>query len=426
MNKKKMTIAILGLGSRGLQVYAPLIKENADRMELVAAADLDSGKIEAAKREYGVKAEKCFSSAEELLKADCLADALFICTQDRDHVEHAIAALKKGYHVLLEKPVSPDEEECRRLQRAAKEQDRKVCVCHVLRYTPFYSKIKELLMKGAVGKVMNIQAREDVGFFHQAHSFVRENWRNSEETSPMILAKCCHDMDLLVWLSDSECKCVSSFGELSWFKRENAPKGAAKRCLDGCQAKDNCPYDAEKIYITNPDTGILAGNGWPANSFVLDLSEASVRHALQEGPYGRCVYDCDNNVVDHQVVNMEMENGVTITFSMSAFSAACDRTIKIMGTMGQIEGRMNENKIYYTPFGKETEEIDLTKLTSDFRGHGGGDGRMVQQFYEYVVEDVKSPSITGLDISMESHYMALAAEQSRLQGGSVIKMDTYR
>ena len=246
-------------------------------------------------------------------------------------------------------------------------------------------------MKGAVGKVMNIQAREDVGFFHQAHSFVRGNWRNSEETSPMILAKCCHDMDLLVWLSDSECKCVSSFGELSWFKRENAPKGAAKRCLDGCQAKDNCPYDAEKIYITNPDTGILAGNGWPVNSFVLDLSEASVRHALQEGPYGRCVYDCDNNVVDHQVVNMEMENGVTITFSMSAFSAACDRTIKIMGTMGQIEGRMNENKIYYTPFGKETEEIDLTKLTSDFRGHGGGDGRMVQQFYEYVVEDVKKP-----------------------------------
>lgn len=423
---KKMTIAILGLGSRGLQVYAPLIKENGDQMELVAVADLDPAKINVAQEEYGIPEEACFSSAEKLLKENRLADAIFICTQDRDHVEHAIAALQKGYHVLLEKPVSPDEKECRKLQKVAKEYDRKVCVCHVLRYTPFYSKIKELLMQGAVGKVMNIQAREDVGFFHQAHSFVRGNWRNSEETSPMILAKCCHDMDLLVWLSDSECKRLSSFGELSWFKKEHAPEGATKRCLDGCQAKEQCPYDAEKIYITNSDTGILAGNGWPTNSFVLDLSEDSVRHALKEGPYGRCVYECDNNVVDHQVVNMEMKKGVTITFSMCAFSATCDRTIKIMGTMGQIEGRMNENKIYYTPFGKEPEIIDLAKLTSDFRGHGGGDGRMIKQFYEYVVNDVKSSSITELDISLESHYMALAAEASRVQGGEVIRMESFR
>lgn len=426
MSVNKMTIAILGLGSRGLQVYAPLIKENADRMEFVAAADLDPSKVKEARKLYDISEKACFFSAEEFLKAERQADALFICTQDRDHVEHAIAAIEKGYHILLEKPVSPDKEECRRLQEVAKVHDRKVCVCHVLRYTPFYSKIKELLTGDAVGKVMNIQAREDVGFFHQAHSFVRGSWRNSEETSPMILAKCCHDMDLLVWLSDSECKRLSSFGELSWFKKEHAPEGAANRCLDGCKAKAHCPYDAEKIYITNPDTGILAGNGWPTNSFVLDLKEESVRQALKEGPYGRCVYDCDNNVVDHQVVNMEMENGVTITFSMCAFSATCDRTIKIMGTMGQIEGRMNENKIYYTSFGKETEVIDLTKLTCDFRGHGGGDGRMVQQFYDYVMKDVKSPSITGLDISLESHYMALAAEDSRLHGGQVIYMNTRR
>lgn len=421
-----MTIAILGLGSRGLQVYAPIIKKNANRMELVAVGEIDSEKIEAAKNEYGVKEGNCFSSAEGFFIADRLADVLFICTQDRDHVQHAIAAIKKGYHILLEKPVSPDWEECRLLQKTAQEYDRKVCVCHVLRYTPFYSKIKELLIQGAVGKVMNIQAREDVGFFHQAHSFVRGNWRNSKETSPMILAKCCHDMDLLVWLSDSGCKRLSSFGELSWFKEENAPQGASKRCLDGCQAKEECPYDAEKIYITNPDTGIRGGNGWPTNSFVLDLSKESVRHALKEGPYGRCVYACDNNVVDHQVVNMEMENGITVTFSMCAFSATCDRTIKIMGTMGQIEGRMNENKIYYTPFGKETEEIDLTKLTSDFSGHGGGDGRMVQQFCDYIMKDIKSPSITDLDISLESHYMALAAEESRVHGGAVISMKEER
>ena len=186
---EKMTVAILGLGSRGLQVYAPIIEQNAEKMELTAVADLMEEKVEEAKTRYHLKAENCFYSAEELLSADRLADVMFICTQDRDHVKHAVEAIKKGYHLLLEKPVSPDEEECRLLLETAREYQRKVCVCHVLRYTPFYSKIKEMLLDGAVGKVMNIQAREDVGFFHQAHSFVRGNWRDSRETSPMILAK---------------------------------------------------------------------------------------------------------------------------------------------------------------------------------------------------------------------------------------------
>lgn len=415
-----MTIAILGLGGRGLHVYAPIIEKNSDKMELTAVADIIEDKVLEAKERYHLKEENCFYSAEEILSKDRLADVMFICTQDRDHVRHAIAAIQKGYHLLLEKPVSPDEEECQMLLKAAEEYQRKVCVCHVLRYTPFYSKIKEMLLNGAVGKVMNIQAREDVGFFHQAHSFVRGNWRDSKETSPMILAKCCHDMDILVWLSESKCRRVSSFGELSWFKTENAPKGAAKRCLDGCVAKESCPYDAEKIYITDKDTGVRNGAGWPANTFVLHPEEEAVRMALQEGPYGRCVYHCDNNVVDHQVVNLQMDNGITVTFSMCAFSATCNRTIKIMGTMGQIEGDMGENMIYYTPFGKETEEIDLTKLTTDFSGHGGGDVRLVQQFCDYIMKGKETPSITNLEVSLESHYIALAAEKSRLENGSMI------
>ena len=337
-------------------------------------------------------------------------------------MKHAVAAIQKGYHLLLEKPVSPDEEECCLLLETARKYERKVCVCHVLRYTPFYSKIKEMLLDGAVGNVMNIQAREDVGFFHQAHSFVRGNWRDSKETSPMILAKCCHDMDLLVWLSDSGCSRVSSFGELSWFKPENAPEGASKRCLDGCAAKEHCPYDAEKIYITDPKTGVRSGAGWPVNTFVIHPEENAVREALKEGPYGRCVYHCDNDVVDHQVVNLQMENGITVTFSMCAFSATCNRTIKIMGTMGQIEGDMGKNMIYYTPFGKETEEIDLTKLTEDFSGHGGGDVRMIEQFCDYIVNGKVSPSITDLAVSLESHYIALAAEKSRLEQGKMISL----
>ena len=205
----KMKIAILGLGSRGLQVYGEIIQKYDSIMEVTAVADLLPKRLENAGKLFHLKKEACFSTAEELLSKEKLADAVFICTQDRDHVPQAKKALEKGYHILLEKPVSPSAQECRELLETAQKYNRKICVCHVLRYTPFYSTLKEMLARGDIGRIINIQAREDVGFFHQAHSFVRGNWRNSEETSPMILAKCCHDMDLLVWLSGSSCKQVS-------------------------------------------------------------------------------------------------------------------------------------------------------------------------------------------------------------------------
>lgn len=422
---KKMTIAILGLGSRGLQVYGEIVKNYDSIMEVTAVADLLPERLANAKKLFNLNEDACFSDADELLSREQLADAVFICTQDRDHVPQAKKALKKGYHILLEKPVSPSVRECAELLNEAKKYDRKVCVCHVLRYTPFYSTLKKMLAQGDIGKIINIQAREDVGFFHQAHSFVRGNWRNSEETSPMILAKCCHDMDLLVWLSDSSCRQVSSFGNLTWFKEENAPKGAARRCLDGCPVKDTCPYDAEKIYISNPDTGVRYKNGWPANTFAVPPTEENVRKELKAGPYGRCVYYCDNNVVDHQVVNLQMENDITVTFSMCAFSAKCSRMIKVMGTLGEIEGSIDENKIYYTPFGQETQVIDLTSFTDDFSGHGGGDVRMVKQFADYVMTGKRTDSITDLDISLESHLIALAAEESRKRQGKSISIREF-
>lgn len=422
---KKMTVAILGLGSRGLQVYGEIVKNYDSIMEVTAVADLLPERLANAKKLFNLNEDACFSDADELLSREQLADAVFICTQDRDHVPQAKKALKKGYHILLEKPVSPSVRECTELLNEAKKYDRKVCVCHVLRYTPFYSTLKKMLAQGDIGKIINIQAREDVGFFHQAHSFVRGNWRNSEETSPMILAKCCHDMDLLVWLSDSSCRQVSSFGNLTWFKEENAPKGAARRCLDGCPVKDTCPYDAEKIYISNPDTGVRYKNGWPVNTFAVPPTEENVRKELKAGPYGRCVYYCDNNVVDHQVVNLQMENDITVTFSMCAFSAKCSRMIKVMGTLGEIEGSIDENKIYYTPFGQETQVIDLTSFTDDFSGHGGGDVRMVKQFADYVMTGKRTDSITDLDISLESHLIALAAEESRKRQGKSISIREF-
>ncbi len=420
--KEKLKIAILGLGSRGLDVYAANIPKFADKMELVAVADLRRERVEEARRLYGIAGENCFSSAEEMLEAERMADAMFICTQDRDHVKHAQAALEKGYHLLLEKPVSADAEECRALLETARRCKRRVCVCHVLRYTPFYGKIKEMIEQGAVGRVLSLQAREDVGYFHQAHSFVRGNWRNSDETSPMILAKCCHDMDLIVWLTGASCKSLSSFGALSHFTKEHAPQGAAARCTEGCAAKKECPYDAEKIYISDHKTGVRFTDGWPVNTVVGHPTEESVREALENGPYGRCVYHCDNNVVDHQVVNMQLEQDITVTFSMCAFSARCDRYIKVMGTLGELEGYLSENKIAYTPFGGEKQIIDLTKQTADFGGHAGGDTRMLGQFADYILTGARSSSITDLETSLESHYMALAAEESRKNGGVAVHL----
>ena len=250
---KKISLVIIGLGSRGKNAYGTELLNLRDRAEVVAVADPNEERLAIGGNEHNIPPERRYHTAEELLAQPKLADAALICTQDRQHVGHAVAALRKGYDVLLEKPVSPDLSELQKIVRVAREENRSVVVCHVLRYTPFFQLIKETIDSGRLGRVVNIQALENVRYWHQAHSFVRGNWRRSEETSPMILAKCCHDLDYLIWLCGSRCEKVSSFGSLIHFKPENAPEGAAARCLDGCRAKENCPYDAEKIYLYNKD-----------------------------------------------------------------------------------------------------------------------------------------------------------------------------
>ncbi len=430
--KRKVTVAVVGLGSRG-GVYSECQPFLSDDMEIVAVADIVPEKVEKWKKLYNLPDEACYSSAEELLKEDKLADVMFICTMDRQHMGHAIPALEKGYHLLLEKPISPDPVECKKVADAANKYKRHVVVCHVLRYTVFYQKIKEIIDSGLIGDIVSIQGIENVAYWHQAHSFVRGNWRNSETTSPMILQKCCHDMDIFVWLTGQKCKRVSSFGSLSLFKEENAPAGATLRCLDGCKVKDECPYDAEKIYITGEKTGIRYGVSYPSDILAVNPTEEKVYEAIKTGPYGRCVYHCDNNVVDHQVVNAEMENGVTINFTMCAFTNKTGRAIKIMGTKGAIEAN-NEmsyadsanNVIRAWKFGEEPIVIDVSTLSDDFSGHGGGDKRLVQDLLELVQNDVEVGSaLTSIDKSVQSHYMALALEESRVNGGKPIDIADY-
>lgn len=425
---KMLTVAIVGLGSRGGDAYAPCQKLFPDRMKIVAIADIVPEKVDFIAKEYNVPKEMCFGSGESLLKEDKLADVMFICTQDRQHVGHAIPALKKGYDLLLEKPISPDLDECREILKVANELGRKVVVCHVLRYTPYYTKLKEVIASGRIGDVVSVMGLENVGYYHCAHSFVRGNWRRSDETSPMILQKCCHDFDMLLYLTGKTCSKVTSFGSTYLFKNENAPEGSTARCLDGCKVKDSCPFDCEKIYVTSEQTGVCSGHtGWPNNVLALHPTEESIREALEEGPYGRCVYQCDNNVVDHQVVNLEMTDGSTISFTMSGFTDKIARYAKFMGTKGEIIADMGENTIDVCEFGKEHEIIDVAKLAQDFRGHGGGDSRLVDSFLDLISGEAEiSPRISSLNESMESHFIALAAEKSRVEGGRVVEMDEMR
>lgn len=422
---KQITTIIIGLGGRGKDTYGEYIKHNLGKMKVVAIADIEPDKVETVAKIFDIPKEMCFESADAILKEDKLADTALICTQDRDHVVQAVAAIEKGYHLLLEKPISPDLEECKQLLEVATKHKKHVIVCHVLRYTPFYETIKALITEGKIGEVVTIQAIENVAYWHHAHSFVRGNWRRSDETSPMILAKCCHDMDILLWLADKRCQKVSSFGDLYLFKEEKAPEGAAKRCMDGCKCQSECPYDAVNFYIDSEKTGVKYGHtGWPVNILALEPTVETITKAVEEGPYGRCVYHCDNDVVDHQVVNLELEDGVTVNFTMSAFTNRCYRYLKIMGTKGSIEGHMDENIVIYEPFGGEKEIIDIKKLGESLTGHGGGDDRMMDRFVELMQEpDAKQGMLTTIERSIESHVVALLAEESRINGGKCLEVE---
>lgn len=424
---QKVKIAIIGMGSRGKNAYGMELLTLQDRATVVAIADTDRERLNLGGEAHGVRQEMRFSSAEELLAQPRLADVAIICTQDRQHVPHALAALRKGYDILMEKPVSPLLSELQEIVRVAKAENRRVVVCHVLRYTPFFQTIKQTVEEGKLGQIVNIQALENVRYWHQAHSFVRGNWRREEATSPMILAKCCHDLDYLIWLCGTRCERVSSFGSLMYFKSENAPAGAAKRCLDGCKAKDSCPYDAEKIYLTNSETGLLSGNTeWPVDVLSEHPTEQTIREAIEKGPYGRCAFFCDNDVVDNQIVNLQMENGAALSLTMSAFTSIGGRTIKIMGTHGDLWGDMHQNIIRICEFGKEPQIIDLGKNEKDFAGHGGGDRGLMLSFLDYMEGKRTDNTITTLETSIESHLVALAAEESRLKNGTPVDIAPLR
>lgn len=416
---KPITIAIVGLGSRGLDTYAACLERYPDKAKIVAVADVKPERVQLAAQRYHIPAERCFDSSMALLNADRLADAMVLATPDACHYQEAMAALSKGYHLLLEKPVARTAKECADIARLAEVKGLQVAVCHVLRYTVFYQQLKALVDSGRIGDVVSIQAIERVGYWHQAHSFVRGNWHNKAKSTPMILQKCCHDLDILLWLAGKRCERVSSFGSLTHFRPENKPEGAPLRCVDGCPVADKCLYNAERFYLEQLRKH---GDSWPVNVLCSQPTEEKVRAALRNTDYGLCVYQCDNDVVDHQVVNMLLEGGVTAQLTMCAFTSSVARSIRLMGTLGEVEGDMERNMIRVRPFGGEAEEIDVRSLTDDFSGHGGGDVRLVKDFLDLLTGEGQG-MLTAIDRSVESHYAALAAEESRLENGRSIALE---
>lgn len=413
---KTLSAVVIGAGDRGMRAYAPYALKFPHELKIVGVAEINPKRREQFQKMYGLEDGACFSHWEDLLKQPRMADIAIICTQDRMHYQPTVRALERGYHVLLEKPMSPDPVECIAMIRKAKEEGRLLTICHVLRYTPFWSAIKENIEQGKIGEVVSVQLNENVNYHHMAHSFVRGNWRRKDTSSPMILAKSCHDMDLLTWIVGAPCSRISSFGSLMHFREEHAPAGAPDYCLDGCPAEHECPYCAPRFYLEE-------GREEWAPKITEDLTNEGILKALRRGPYGRCVYRSDNDVVDHQVVSLEFAGGATAVFSMCGFTHDNTRTVQIMGTRGEIRGNLIEQR--FTVYDFMTQNRMEVRVNAANAQHGGGDLGIIRQFLRDLRRHDKTESLTSARESLHSHMMAFAAEESRLNGGQVVELEAF-
>jgi len=405
---KPVTVFIVGGGSRGTG-HAEFATQHPDRMKVVGVAEpRDFFRNQLAAR-YDIPRERVFRDWKDAARCRRFADAVIISTQDAMHVEPAVTFARQGYHMLLEKPMAPDESGCRRIVRAVLKYNTIFSVCHVLRYTTYTKKLKSLIQAGRIGDVVSIQHLEPVGYWHQAHSFVRGNWRNESESSCMLLAKSCHDLDWLRYIMGVPCRRVSSFGSLKHFRKEEKPEGAGDRCMD-CRVEAQCPYSARKIYMGRLEKG---QTGWPLDVVTTDMTREGVARALREGPYGRCVYSCDNDVVDHQVVNMEFEGGRTAAFTMTAFTEHGDRRTSIFGTRGEIHGNGGTIRV----FDFLTDQVETINANesdgSILGGHGGGDYWIKDAFIKAVATGDRSSILSGPQETLETHLMVFAAEKAR-------------
>ena len=414
---KKVSFIILGCGSRA-NAYSKYALAEPDKMEIVGIAEPVDSRRNAFKERFNLPDENVVNDWRELLERPKMADAVMITMQDRMHFEPAMMAIEKGYHLLLEKPMAATPEECMQIAEAAEKKGVFVIIGHVLRYAPFFRAIKKLVDDGKIGEITNITHTEGVGNVHQSHSYVRGNWHIEGDSAPMLLAKSCHDFDILQWIVGKEFKRVQSFGSLKHFCKENKPEGAPKRCIEGCPHGDTCPYNAVKLYLDDKKNSWFRTAATMTPTF-LNATDEEVEKALRETPYGYCVYDSDNDVVDHQTVNMEFEDDIIATFTMSAFNKG-GRKINVMGTKGELSGHAGVGDIeVYTYADRKTEVIKSSELLQDdsiLGGHGGGDSRLIKALVELIGNGQTSVSYCSALVSAKNHVAVFAAEKARRTG----------
>ena len=400
--EKPVKAILIGAGNRG-NTYADYALLHPDELNIVGVADGNAIRNGRFARKHSIDAVNRFYAWEQVFEREKFADAVIIATPDNIHAAPCLRALEKGYDVLLEKPIAPTEEECRLILNTAKAKGRIVGVCHVLRYSPYFRQLKQIIESKTIGDVVSIQHLEPIEAIHMAHSYVRGNWRNSKETSPIVLAKSCHDTDIIRWLINEPAEYIQCFGGLNLFKIENAPEGSTERCIDGCAVESTCPFSALQIYYRDRKRG-----------YVFDLPKDSrkagkvILKKLATTNYGKCVYRMDNDQPDHLTINMQFNKNITAAFSMEAFTSYEGRFTRIMGTHGDIVGDMESYTITDFKTGKETS----WSLKTDY--HGGGDHRLVKDWVQAVGHQDAAILSSLIDVSVESHLMAFAAERSRL------------
>ncbi len=406
---RPVTAITLGAGNRG-NVYGNYAFDHSAEIKIVGVAEPIPIRNQRYATKHSIKDENRFVTWEHVFQKPKFADAIIITTPDHLHYGPCMKALEMGYDVLLEKPMAPTEKECRDILAKTKKTGRIVGLCHVLRYAPYFIKLRELIHNGSIGELISIQHFEPIQHIHMAHSFVRGNWHNSKTSTPIILAKSCHDLDIMRWLVGKPSVRVAAFGNLKWFTKNNAPVGSTPRCNEGCAIESTCPYSAMKIYLRER-----------TYTYVFDLPEQkelqpdAIMNYLKTTNYGRCVYKMDNDQCDHYVMSLLFENGITASFNMEAFTSYHGRRTRVMGSMGDLTGDMEQ--FIHTDFrtGKVTKWDSQSFEEGVYKkhGHGGGDARLMKDWVQAVGQHDAGLLTSTIDASIESHLMGFAAEKSR-------------
>ncbi len=412
---QKLTTVLVGLGHRA-RTYGSYTFASPEELEIVGLADPDPGRLERTASVFDVPPERRFRSAEELAAQPRFADAAINGTMDRQHVPTTLPLLDAGYHVLLEKPIAPGQDELLSLLLATRKSGRTLMICHVLRYAPFYAAIRQRVLDGEIGQIISINTSERVSYHHMAAAYVRGKWRQRAE-NPMLLAKCCHDLDLLCWFkSGTRPQRVASHGSLTYFRPDKAPPGAGMRCLVDCPIEPTCPYSARKHYI---EQGLWGFYAWDALEHLENPTlEDRLESLRTDNPVGRCVWRCDNDVVDHQAVIVEFADGCVATHTLVGGTARPCRTVHLVGTLGEIEGVMEEGAFTIRkPDARAGHEYSEETVDMRVSGsmHGGGDLRLVGDFLRVLRGEPPSISTTTIEDSIYGHLIAYAADRAMLE-----------